>query len=277
MEDQWKVRSLESNFKPTQDTCIITIIVTILYIIRNAIVKNYLLRLTAKMNVKPEQKEKLFGSLYRGLVYTTLSCYGIFCLSQESYIFNFFEYTLTWKDNLIPKRVIFYYYLEIGHYISSIVYIFLEPKMSDFYQMLLHHFVTLVLLFVSYHVNLLRYGMVIMFLHDVSDPFMEIAKILVYSKRQRFADYMFLVFAFVFITTRCFIFPTCLVFPCYYYGFKYGLNRLFKALLCSLTTLYALNVIWSFFILKMIHSYAKHGCIKGDIRTDKIEPKAKRL
>lgn len=252
-----------------------------MFLFRNVFIKKVMKGLITRLNTSPNEKNKIrnkiFGSLYRGSVYTFLSCYGIFCISQEHYIFNFFEYTLTWKDNVIPFRVRMYYYFEISHYISSILFIFVEPIMSDFYQMLLHHFITLTLLFISYHVNLLRYGMAIMLLHDIADPFMEIAKIFVYSGKQKIADCMFLAFAFVFITTRCFVFPTCLVFPCFYYGFKFGLNTFFKALLCSLTTLFGLNLIWSFMILRMIHTYAKYGCVKGDIRTDKVKPTKKNI
>ncbi|KAM0675797.1 Ceramide synthase 4 [Gurleya vavrai] len=145
--------------------------------------------------------------------------------------------------------------------------------MSDFMQMVIHHFVTLLLLTFSFYTNLLRYGIVIMFLHDISDPIMELAKIFLYFKNQKKADIFFCFFALFFITTRCFIYPILIVTPALYYGYFFGLNFLFILQICALVTLVLLNLIWSFYISKMVINYFKHGKVKGDIRIDTKENK----
>lgn len=59
-----------------------------------------------------------------------------------------------------------------------------EAKQSalDICTYLIHHGSTLFLLVVSYVYGFHRYGVVIAFLHDVADPWMEYAKIMFYGR-----------------------------------------------------------------------------------------------
>ena len=71
----------------------------------------------------------------------------------------------------------------MGFYVFSTIAIFFEPKMKDFYQMFFHHLVTMALLGCSYALGYFRIGVIVLILHDVSDPLMEIAKVFNYVKK----------------------------------------------------------------------------------------------
>jgi ceramide synthetase len=73
----------------------------------------------------------------------------------------------------------------MGGYIYAFLMMPFEPrqKVSDYIALIVHHSATLCLLYFSYILGYFRVGMVIAFLHDLSDPFMEIAKIALYSGR----------------------------------------------------------------------------------------------
>ena len=46
---------------------------------------------------------------------------------------------------------------------------------QDFYEMTLHHVATLVLMFFSWTMNLVRMGSLVILLHDVADPFLAVS------------------------------------------------------------------------------------------------------
>lgn len=274
MYKEWENRSLETNFKTPRDIIVITILVIFYFFLRLKVITKLCDKLLSKTKLTNDErknvKTKYFGSLYRFVIYTTLSLYGICVLWNEEWLFKSFKYTLTWKNNETPLKIIFYYQIEIAHYIASTLYLFREPKMSDFYQMLLHHFITLILMIFSFHRNLLRYGVSIMLLHDIADPFMEGAKLLFYSKYQKTADRTFCLFALIFIISRCFFYPIGIVIPATYFTFMHGMRFSYAVQVISLMLLLILNLIWSFYISKMVISYIRIGKVKGDIRTDEV-------
>ena len=75
----------------------------------------------------------------------------------------------------------------MGGYLFALAVMPFEPKqkVTDYIALIIHHGVTLYLLYTSYTMGFFRVGVVIAFLHDLSDPFMEIAKIALYSKRNK--------------------------------------------------------------------------------------------
>lgn len=75
--------------------------------------------------------------------------------------------------------------IECSFYIFSSVSIFWEPKLKDRNEMLLHHFATLSLIIFSGIYGILRIGTIIMVLHDVADPFMEVGKVSLYLGKQK--------------------------------------------------------------------------------------------
>ncbi|KAF7684650.1 Ceramide synthase 4 [Astathelohania contejeani] len=104
-------------------------------------------------NSKKEKNKianKFVRSSWKFIIYTILAIYGIITLFNESWIFNSFEYTLDWKDDIIPGKVKLYYSLEFCTYVINSVFLHDESNMSDYYEMLIHHIVTLLLITVSY-------------------------------------------------------------------------------------------------------------------------------
>lgn len=117
--------------------------------------------------------------------------FGFRCMmDQWEWFWNPSSYHDAYPNNLIPRSVELLYSVEIAHYVYSLLVIFWDPPMKDFWVMVAHHLFTLSLLTSSYRFGATRYGTVIMLLHDVADPFMELAKLFLYSslKTVRFAS-----------------------------------------------------------------------------------------
>ena len=67
-----------------------------------------------------------------------------------------------------------------GYHFAQFVELFIyHEKRNDHEQMMIHHLATNVLLMTSNYGSAYRYGAIIMFLHDVPDLFVAIARILV--------------------------------------------------------------------------------------------------
>lgn len=217
---------------------------------------------------------KFRGSVWRSFAYTVLLLFGLFTLCTEDWVLSPSQYSYKWPANKTPYKIVLYYKIEMIHYALSLVYVFIEPKMKDFNQMVVHHIVTLYLILVSYRIKFLRYGAPIMLLHDFSDPFMEIGKTLFYLKKQEIADQFFVVFAAIFVINRCFLYTTFIVYPVVQTSFVNESRLLMLGVKFCLVSLAVINLIWAFMIGKMAVKLCKSGSLKdGDIRTDKMSVK----
>lgn len=67
------------------------------------------------------------------------------------------------------------YMLEIGLYISLLMTQAFDTKRKDAKQMCIHHLATIGLLLFSWANNMIRMGTLILLVHDVSDPFLEVS------------------------------------------------------------------------------------------------------
>lgn len=106
-----------------------------------------------------------------------------------------------------------YYIMYVARYAQGIVSVFLEPKRKDFLEMVIHHVVTVVVIFISYVYGWNRIGAVVMVLLDPGDVPLHLAKLCKYTAEatqrqvwQFLADRLFEVFAVVFFVTRLCIF-----------------------------------------------------------------------
>jgi len=64
--------------------------------------------------------------------------------------------------------------LELSFYWSLMVTQFSDNKRKDFWQMFLHHLITICLLGFSWTCNFTRLGVIVAVLHDAADPLMEV-------------------------------------------------------------------------------------------------------
>ncbi|KAJ3367368.1 Ceramide synthase 3 [Kappamyces sp. JEL0680] len=179
----------------------------------------------------------------------------------------------------------YYYVLEMAGYAYSILIMPFEARQTkaDYIAYLIHHSSTLFLMWVSYIYSCHRIGVVITFLHDIADPWMEIAKLTLYSGRQQAADVLFGVFALAFIVTRNIIFPFGVILSIPKYarhpdGTMMPSNGMNYALQVGLWTLECLHCYWGSLIVAMAYKAIVKGKIEDDIRNvdeDSVEAKNK--
>merc|ERR1711957_193236 len=140
-------------------------------------------------------------------------------------------------------------------------------------EMVFHHIVTSLLIGLSYWLWSLRNGVVVMMIHNLFDPFLNIAKCAHYAftgHAHAIADVSFGVGAVVFLVTRLIFLPYaiyCLIVygtPAEYHPYQIVLN--FLTALLSL--LYPLHLFWFSLILKVAYKALFSGTVQGDERSD---------
>lgn len=188
----------------------------------------------------------------------------------------------------VENDIWWYYMISMSFYWALTVTQFFDNKRKDFWQMFIHHMITLLLMALSWVCNLHRVGSLVLVVHDCADILLEVkqivhyfvhektidsidrfslfcfqaAKITKYAKYQKICDCLFAAFTIVWIVTRLGFYPRIIysssveapkilpMFPAYYI-----FNSLLILMLC-------LHVVWTYVILQIAHTALKSGQVK---------------
>lgn len=176
------------------------------------------------------------------------------------------------------------YLWQQAFWISCAVFICVEVKRKDFYQMLGHHVVTVFALLQSWQYHYWRFGLMVLLIHDVGDVFLYIAKTCTKCKIPSIiTDSIFGLFVIGFLFGRLFVFPYCVIVPATPYlwfseefkNSKTGQDPLgfisTRASHGCLCVLQVLHCIWGWMIVKVIHKIIFKGEEVHDTRSDDEE------
>ncbi|XP_074469961.1 ceramide synthase 2a [Sebastes fasciatus] len=221
---------------------------------------------------RPNKLKKFREASWRFTFYLLAFFAGLAALIDKPW---FYDMKQVWDDfpkmPLLPSQY-WYYMIELGFYVSLLFSIASDVKRKDFKEQIIHHVATISLISFSWLVNYIRAGTMIMLVHDTSDSLMESAKMFNYAGWRKTCNFIFTVFAAVFIVTRLVILPfwiiyTTAVYPMTLYtpflGFFF-----FNGLMLVLQ---ALHIFWAVLILRMVVKFLPGNEIVEDERSDKEE------
>lgn len=181
---------------------------------------------------------------------------------------------IDWPYHTTTEAMKFYYHIELGSYLHQLLWT--EVSRSDSVEMLLHHFITLTLIFASFVTNFTRIGTLIMLIHDLADVFLEFAKVLNYTSKgkghgwlKNWTDGVFVIFTLTFFVTRLVIYPRYILYSLFTIAVPmFTLNFIGAYVWIGLlVSLQLLHVFWFYLILRMVYRLAT-ASIEGDIRSD---------
>jgi hypothetical protein len=161
-----------------------------------------------------------------------------------------------------------YYAYEMGFFLSELVIIFKETRRSDFVEYVAHHLCTLLLMTLSFIGYEHRIGAYILIIHDLSDIFLCLTKLLHYARiPEPIVNVSFVSFVVIFFFTRL----VCLPIHGYAVAFVATTFRICTVNFWILTillhvVLQGLHVYWFVLIVQMI-SRVLRG-VRGDVRSD---------
>ncbi|KAG2486098.1 hypothetical protein HYH03_015193 [Edaphochlamys debaryana] len=113
-----------------------------------------------------------------------------------------------WPGSVGPRAqaITTFHTVELGWYLHYLAKHHMGIGMVDNLQMALHHFSTITLLLMSFLLNLHRAGVLVLFLLNLSNPFLHVAKVTHYVEAK--ADKMcFVLFALAFFLSRIVAYP----------------------------------------------------------------------
>ncbi|ODM90846.1 Ceramide synthase 6, partial [Orchesella cincta] len=169
-------------------------------------------------------------------------------------------YTFSFTFGLfsVPDDVWWYYLFAGGYYCSLLLSLQFDAKRKDFWEMLLHHLVSILLLGFSWVCNFVRIGTVVLVLHDCVDIFLEVndggAKMSKYANNERLAEKIFAVFILLWIITRLGLYPFYVLHGIFFEAPKIT-NTAFPAFWLFgvwLLLLQFLHIFWTYFIIKIV-------------------------
>ncbi|KAJ3399863.1 hypothetical protein CcCBS67573_g01106 [Chytriomyces confervae] len=223
----------------------------------------------AAVKTMASMKKKFAKAAWKCFVYSVSTLIGLYVLFSDTWWMHPALWMLDYPDPTSVEMKL-YYMIGFGNYMYQTLS--LRTSETDFAAMVVHHSSTIAVITASYIFGFTRVGIIILLLHDCSDPIMEYAKCSLYLKKQQRADSFFTLFAVVFIVTRNILFPY--VIRCAHVhsiledGTRMPRGSEFWGNFClgCLWVLAALNFYWGFLIVKIAVKTAITGEVEGDIR-----------
>jgi ceramide synthetase len=249
------------------------------YILFNYVFRPFILT----QGVYPEKSvNKISESGFKICVYLPLWIWSFSMVWNEGWLQNPRECFRGMPNQQNPMSIYYLYSVQLGLYIyMQITHVLWDVKKKDFLAMLIHHFVTILLLCFSWWTGYMRTGVMILSAMDIVDVLLELAKFFNNLKIDLFANIFFVLLVFGWLGFRLILFPFVIIRSAMFDPvdvhhedgyFTYDL-RLWYVLNGLLSVLAVLQLYWFVMFIQVVVGLVVTGKVK-DV-TDKDQMKAK--
>lgn len=230
--------------------------------------------------LKGERLRKLHENLYYAVWHTSSFALVISTLLKEEWFHSIlstwdFGYTCYEFPHYISPEANTVYLIELGFWISCLLFLTVETVRKDTPEMTLHHVATISLVAISHAYAYNRIGLVVMAIHDIGDIFLYSAKFFNYLNWSKVTNVLFGTFVIVFFISRLVIFPAVIRVawgPVTGYIEEINWRDTPGSILLPslLLVLQILHIMWFILIIRMVHRLARSEKrqVEGDIRSD---------
>lgn len=147
-----------------------------------------------------------------------------------------------------------YLLIQLGYHLFSFTEHMMSKPKNNFMEMLLHHCMTLLLIALAYFMNYVTVSHLVLFLHDISDLFLDWARATADTQLQALTRTMSVFVVLSWVYTRLYLFPFYLIDVAYWrnkvpYEDVYGKDLLGA----MLHVLLVLHIYWFILIVKMAY------------------------
>ncbi|CEH17500.1 Protein transporter of the TRAM (translocating chain-associating membrane) superfamily [Ceraceosorus bombacis] len=187
--------------KGYQDLAFVAYYIVVFSFIRQASTQ-YLFRPFALWwGIRNERKlERFVEQGYAMLYWGTAGALGLYVMSfQESWWYNLEHLWLKYPHWQMRPELKAYYLLQLSYWLQQalVMILRLEAPRKDYYELIVHHLVTLWLIFWSYLINLTMIGTTVFVAMDVPDTFLALSKALSYMGIEAITMPVFAIFMVV--------------------------------------------------------------------------------
>ncbi|NXH98724.1 CERS4 synthase, partial [Pachycephala philippinensis] len=210
----------------------------------------------------PRLMKKFCEASWRFTFYFTSFFSGLALPYDEPW---FWDHTVCWlkfPQQPLPPVLGWFYLLELSFYCSLVATLLFDVKRKDFKEQIIHHIATITLIFVSYCANMIRFGMIVMLVHDASDYTLEVH----YPHLEIMESHNA---CFSLVTSDLFLPLSHSVY--YYFVTKVSLFPISCLISAFLMILQLLHIFWSYVIIQMIFNVILRGEKGQDAGSDTEE------
>lgn len=215
--------------------------------------------------------------------YTVAFIYGLFIMWNEPWLSDVKQCWTDYPFHHLTTPLWWYYILETAFYWSLIFSSVFDIKRSDFRELMIHHVVTIGLLSISWTINMVRVGTLVLLSHDLSDVLLEGGKLVRYGGK-RFVTATNVVFVFFLVSwigARLGFFPFVvlrsalidapqLIQPSYRWENILQQPIMPRIIIGMLLCLQVLHLFWTVIILRIVARTVTAG-VTDDVRSDSEE------
>ncbi|KAL7716347.1 Protein ASC1 [Entamoeba marina] len=180
------------------------------------------------------------------------------------------DLSLLWENfPFVPKVnfLLFYYCYQLGYHSHSLLFHICSKPRNDYFENLLHHIVTVMLIVFSYVNNCGRIGILVMILHDIVDVTVYATKATTDLKNQIPTHFLFVFLLITYFRFRLWVLPRYVI-PSAIDAINYippdvtGGLVVYYLLVGMLCSLFILHIYWYGLILDMIlKAFKKEGIV----------------
>lgn len=248
--------------------------------LRYVLTRTLILRLSRLFEILDKDFNRFVQSCwemgYYLVMWTVLTLY----FTQQDYFWNvFYLMEGNFPAHFIPAPVYWIWVVHMGWYVSGLfALVVLDPWKSDFVAMLIHHVVTICLLMFALEKCYWRWGMWVLFSHDICDIYLHFLKLLRFMDNSRpfvnevplwFHGVVFGTLPVSWFVFRLGVFPARVIYIAAVWTYRYfpweicQYYMLFNGLLIVLL---GLQMYWGFVIFKIVWLRIVGGQEIDDIR-----------
>eukprot|EP00164_Ancoracysta_twista_P003834 GFYU01005144.1.p2 GENE.GFYU01005144.1~~GFYU01005144.1.p2 ORF type:complete len:293 (+),score=86.99 GFYU01005144.1:206-1084(+) len=237
----------------------------------------------------PETQAKMKKQIYQLTHHVFCSWWSYAALTSEPWFNGLFDtyrpYMEDFENHQMSDFTRFFYLYQFGYSVYNLGHHLSVERQHDFNQMLLHHVVTIILIWVSYRDGFFRVGVVILLIHDCSDIVLNLCKMISYAAGgvyyPKFFSAMTIVGALALFISwgsiRCIYFSHLIYWVVVHEAWIHASPTVVYFYTTFLGTLVMLHTYWwTCIITSTWKAYKKGGPIK-DCREKEKEEEAKKL
>lgn len=267
--------------KGLYDFCFVLFYSLVFILIREFFMSLVLELIVKKINFKKKNKNKRFKEqLYQLIYYCISGSFGLMIMyNLPLWYFNTKHFYLEYPHKTHNFYFKLYYLGQISFWVHQfIILVFgLEKPRKDFNELVVHHIITLILVFCSYKFHFTWIGLPVYITMDISDFFLSLSKLLNYLN-SKYTDFFFAIFILSWIYLRHYLNLKILwsVLTEFKTIGKWGFNLEKSEFKCSISQiliffllgiLQILNIYWFYLILGILKKYLS-GNAPHDDRSD---------
>lgn len=198
---------------------------------------------------------KVREALWRGFVFASSIVVSLVLFWREPSLLDPATFFNEWpRSPAMSPLQSFYSHAMGGFYAYDLLLLLLQRDFQrhDAGELIAHHIVACLFVYFSNEIGVHRGAPIVIFLHDVADPFLYAAKVALYSGRQRCADALVLLYAVVFALALNVVYTFWLVPQFYRHApiLSNVMRQSFASMLWSLAALHLWDSTKTFALLR---------------------------